>query len=84
MIAFDVERMTRRMVDAGAPRELALTVSDEVEAAVGGLATREDVQLLRAELHEALHAQTWRLVTFGVALAAVVVAAIAGIVAALV
>ncbi len=51
-------------------------------------ALRADMEALRAEmradLQTAFHAQTWRLVTFGVALAAVVVAAIAGIVAALV
>ncbi len=68
MAQFSAERMMRRLQAAGAPAEMAVAVSDEVDAAISGLATREDVQMLRTELqamradfHEALNKQTWRL-----------------------
>ena len=68
MAQFSAERMTRRLQAAGASARLAEAVADEVDAVVGGLATREDVQTLRTDLqamradfHEALNRQTWRL-----------------------
>ena len=77
MAQFDAGRLKRRLHAAGATEPLADAIADGIQEAVSPLATRED-------LEKALHAQTWRIVTFGVTLAAAAVAATAAIVAALV
>ncbi len=79
MAHFDSHRMFGRMREAGTSAALAEAVSDEVRQAVAPM----DQLVTRADLSEQLHALTWRLVQLGVALTAIGVAVVAGIVAAL-
>ena len=60
MTQFDAGSLKRRLRTAGASEPLAVAIGDGVREAVSPLATRED-------LYAALHAQTWRIVTFVVA-----------------
>ena len=77
MTQFDAGSLKRRLRTAGASEPLADAIGDGVREAVSPLATREDI-------HAALHAQTRWLVMFGLALAAIIIAAVGGLVAALV
>ena len=60
MTQFDAGSLKRRLRTAGASEPLADAMGDGIREAVAPLATRED-------LYAALHAQTWRIVTFVVA-----------------
>ncbi len=70
---------------------MAQAIAETIREAVEPLPTRDEIvtrsvleAVLDAKLQTALHAQTRWMVMFGLGLAAVVIAAIAGIVAALV
>ncbi len=66
MAQFDAGSLKRRLLAAGATGPLADAIGDGIQEAVAPLATRED-------LHAALHAQTWRIVTFVVAFGGIAV-----------
>jgi hypothetical protein len=69
MAQFDAGSLKRRLRAAGATEPLADAIADGIREAVSPLATRED-------LEKALHAQTWRIVTFVVAFGGAAVAII--------
>ncbi len=50
MAEFDPGRMARRMQAAGAGEELAEATADEVNGAVAGVATRSDLEVVRADM----------------------------------
>ncbi len=56
MAEFDPGRMARRLQAAGASEELAEATADEVNGAVSGLATRADLEVLRAEIRAEMQA----------------------------
>ena len=56
MAEFDPGRMARRLQAAGASEELAEAAADEVNGAVSGLATRADLEVLRAEIRAEMQA----------------------------
>ena len=56
MAEFDPGRMARRLQAAGASDDLAEAVADEVNGAVGGLATRADLEVLRADMRADMQA----------------------------
>ncbi|MXY78798.1 MAG: hypothetical protein F4Y94_03695 [Chloroflexi bacterium] len=87
MATFDAVRAADRLREAGAADPLAQAIAETIREAVDPLPKPDDIvtrSVLQAELQTALHAQTRWMVMFGLGLAAVVIAAIAGIVAALV
>lgn len=94
MATFDTVRAVDRLRDAGAADPMAQAIAETIREAIEPLPTADEIvtrSVLRAELavletklQTALHAQTRWMVMFGLGLAAVVIAAIAGIVAALV
>ena len=94
MTTFDAVRATDRLREAGAAEPMAQAIAETIRDAVAPLPTPDEIvtrSILQAELavletswQTALHAQTRWLVMFSVGLAAVVVAAVGGIVAALV
>ena len=56
-MAFDAERAARRLTDAGMEPRAATGVADLVDDATGGLATKADIEALRADLYRALWLQ---------------------------
>lgn len=91
MATFDAVRAADSLREAGAADPLAQAIAETIRGAVEPLPTRDEIvtrsvleAVLDAKLQTALHAQTRWMVMFGLGLAAVVIAAIAGIVAALV
>ena len=56
-MAFDAERAARRLTDAGMEQRAATGVADLVHDATGGLATKADLEALRADLYRALWLQ---------------------------
>ena len=87
MATFDAVRAADRLREAGAEDPMAQAIAETIREAVDPLPKPDDIvtrSVLQAELQTALHAQTRWMVMFGLGLAAVVIAAIAGIVAALV
>ncbi len=87
MATFDAVRAADRLRQAGADDPMAQAIAETIREAVDPLPRPDDIVtrgILQGELQTALHAQTRWMATFAVGLAAVVIAAIAGIVAALV
>ena len=87
MATFDTVRAADGLREAGVADPLAQAIAETTREAVDPPPKPDDIVtriVLRAELQTALHAQTRWMMMFGLALAAVVVAAVAGIVAALV
>ena len=94
MATFDAVHAVDRLRAAGAAEPMAQAIAETIREAVDPLPTKDEVvtrSVLRAELavletrlQTTLHAQTRWMVMFGLGLAAIVIAAVAGIVAALV
>jgi hypothetical protein len=91
MATFDAVRAVDRLRAAGAEDPMAHAIAETIREAVEPLPTRDEVvtrsvleAVLDAKLQAALHAQTRWMVMFALGLAAIVIAAVAGIVAALV
>ncbi len=91
MTTFDAVRATDRLRAAGAAEPMAQAIAETTHEAVAPLPTPDQIvtrsvlqAVLQAELQAALHAQTRWMVMFGVGLAAVIIAAVGGLVAALV
>ncbi|MCY3919507.1 MAG: hypothetical protein OXG38_06865 [Chloroflexi bacterium] len=85
MATFDAVRAADRLREAGVADPLAQAIAETIREAIDPPPKPDDIVtriVLQAELHAALHAQTRWMVMFGLGLAAVVIAAIAGIVAA--
>ena len=98
MTTFDAVRATDRLRAAGAAEPMAQAIAETIREAVAPLPTPDQIvtrsvleamldaklAVLETKWHTALHAQTRWMVTFGVGLAAVIIAAVGGLVAALV
>ena len=91
MTTFDAVRAADRLREAGAAEPMAQAIAETIREAVAPLPTPDQIvtrsvlqAVLQAELQTALHAQTRWIVMFGVGLAAVIIAAVGGLVGALV
>ena len=94
MVAFDTARATDRLREAGAAEPMAQAIAETIREAVAPLLAPDEIvtrsilqaelAVLQTKLQADLHAQTRWMVMFGVGLAAVVIAAVGGLVAALV
>ena len=87
MATFDAVRATDRLRAAGAAEPMAQAITETIGEAIAPLPAPDEIvtrSVLEAVLEAKLHAQTRWLVMFGLALAALIIAAVGGLVAALV
>ena len=91
MATFDAVRATDRLRAAGAAEPMAQAITETIGEAIEPLPTPDQIvtrsvleAVLEARLQAGLHAQTRWIAMFGLALAAVIIAAVGGLVAALV
>ena len=91
MATFDAVRAADRLRAAGAAEPMAQAIAETIREAVAPLPTPDQIvtrsvleAVLEARLQAGLHAQTRWIAMFGLALAALIIAAVGGLVAALV